>query len=90
LFERRHIPIQVPQPSMQRRIPGADISNIAFEVLHVYRIEPNDCRVETDIRFSDVLSEVKGGCMLGYVGFSTVECAEEGLDGFFITFLNAI
>ncbi len=49
VFERRHVPVQVPQPFVQRRIPRANIANIALEVLHVYRIESSNSRVQTHI-----------------------------------------
>ncbi len=37
--ERLMVPIQLPQPTMQRRISRAYIPNVAFEVLHVHDIE---------------------------------------------------
>lgn len=62
--ECRYIPIQISQPLMKRRIARADIANVAFEMLHVYWIEPHNGSVQTNICFSNGLSKVKGGGML--------------------------
>ena len=62
--KRRHIPIQMPQPFMQCRVSGADVADVAFEMLHVDRVEADDGRVETDVGFGDVGAEVVGGGVL--------------------------
>lgn len=64
-IERRHFPIQIPQPFVERRIARANITNIAFKVLHVYWIESSNGGIETDICFGDMLSKVKRGRVLG-------------------------
>lgn len=38
LLERRHVPVQVPHPLVQRRIPAPDVPDVALEVLHVHRL----------------------------------------------------
>lgn len=38
ILERRNVPIQIPHPLMNRRIPAPDIPNIALEVLNVNRL----------------------------------------------------
>ena len=40
--ERGHIPIQITQPLVKRRISRPDVANVAFEVLHVDGIETDD------------------------------------------------
>ena len=42
LSERRHIPIQVPQPLMQCWVSAPDVTDIALEMLHIHRIESDD------------------------------------------------
>ena len=62
--KRRHIPIQMPQPFMQRWVSGADVADVAFEMLDVDGVEADDGRVETDVGFGDLGSEVVGGGVL--------------------------
>lgn len=59
LVECRHIPIQIPHPLMDRRIPTPNIPDIALEVLHVDRIEADDRRVEPYIGLRDFVAEVE-------------------------------
>ena len=33
--ERRLVPVQVPQPRVQARVPRPDVAHVALEVLHV-------------------------------------------------------
>lgn len=58
LPKRRLIPIQFPQPLMQRRIPRPNIADIALEMLHVDRIKADDGRIQADIGFGDVRAEI--------------------------------
>ncbi len=86
LAKRRYIPIQLSDPTMQRRIPGAYIADVAFEMLDVDGVEADDCCVEADVGFGDVTAEVVGarGGLGGEVGFGAREGGEEGLDGGFV------
>lgn len=86
----RHIPIQMPQPFMQRGKPGADVADVAFEMLDVDGVEADDGGVEADVGFGDGGAEVVGGGVGGEVGFGAGERGEEGVDGFFVGFLGAI
>ena len=88
--KRLHIPIQMSQPLMQRRIPGSYLPNVAFEMLHVDGVEADYRCVETDVGFGDVWAEVVGGGVGGEVGFRTVEGGEEGVHGFFVGFLCTV
>ena len=58
--KRRHIPIQMAQPFMQRGVSGADVADVAFEMLHVHGVEADDGCVETDVGFGDGGAEVVG------------------------------
>ena len=88
LPKRWHIPVQVSQPSMQRWISGAYIADIAFEMLHVNRIEADDSCIEANISFSDVLAKVVRVCMGGQMLFRAVKGGEQGLDGLFVGLLG--
>ena len=74
---------------MDRRIPRAYITNIAFEVLYVYWIESSNGGVQANVCLGDLLAKVEGVRMLGQVGFSPVKCTKQRLDGFFVAFLCA-
>ena len=87
--KRLHIPIQMSQPFMQRRIPGPYIPDIAFEMLHVDGVKADYCRVETDVGFGYGGAEVVGGGVGGEVGFGAVEGAEEGVHGLFVGVLRS-
>ena len=89
LPKRRDIPVQVPQPLMQRRVSASDIPDIALEMLDVYWIEADDGRVEADVCFGYRGAEVVGCGVLCEVRFDAVEGGEEGLDGFFVGFLGS-
>ena len=40
--ESVYIPVQVPQPLMQRRVSGANVSDVALEMLYVHGVEADD------------------------------------------------
>ena len=80
----------MPQPFMQSGIAGADIADVAFEMLHVDGVEADYCCVEADIGFGYVRAEVVGGGAGGEVGLGAGEGGEEGVDGFFVGFLGAM
>ena len=82
--ERFNVPVQLPHPFVHCGIPGSNVPNVAFEVLHVDRVEADDCSVETYIRFGDVLAKVVGGGILGEMGFDSVESLKKGLDVLFV------
>ena len=88
LIERRHIPIQFPQPFMQRRVPGPDVPDVALEMLHVHGIEAHDGGVQSDVGFGDVGPEIIGRGVLGQVLFCAVEGGEERCDGFLVGVLG--
>ena len=36
ILEGRIVPIEVTHPLVEMRVPGADVANIAFEMLNIY------------------------------------------------------
>lgn len=57
-------PIQIPHPLVQRRVAGANVSEIAFEMLDVDRIEADDGGVQADVCFGDLVAKVKWRALL--------------------------
>ena len=89
VLERRYVPVQFSQPLMQSRITRSDITDVALEMLHIDGVEANDGCVEANVCFGDVGTEIVGSSVFGKVSFGAVERAEEGFDGFFISFLGS-
>lgn len=50
---------------MQLGIAGAYITNVAFEMLNVDGVEPDDCCIKPYVCFGDMFSKVKWGSFLG-------------------------
>ena len=87
--ERRHIPVELPEPLVHMRIPGSDVADVAFEVLDVHGVEADDRGEEPDIGFGDGGAVVVRAGIGGEVGFGFVEMLEEGSDSVFVGFLRA-
>lgn len=64
LPEGRNIPVQMPQPFVQRRVARADIADVALEMLHVDGVETDDGGVQADISFGDMFAEVIRLCVV--------------------------
>ena len=85
-----YVPIQMPEPLVQRRVSAPDVPDVAFEMLHVDGIEADDGRVEADVGFGDVGAEVVRswvGCamlLFGEMSFCAVEGGEEWVYGFLV------
>ena len=58
VLESRTVPVQVAQPFVQRWVARSDVSDIAFEMLHVDWIEPDDRGKESHIRLGDLVTPV--------------------------------
>ena len=58
LAKCRHSPVQIPQPLVQRRVAAPDITDIAFEMLDVHGVEPDNRGVQANISLGDILTEV--------------------------------
>ena len=82
-------PIQLPQPAMDGRVSGADIADIAAEVLHVDGIEAHDRDVESYVGLGEVGAEVVRAGGGGEVVFDAVEGGEEVGDVGFVDGLFA-
>jgi len=83
------LPVAVPHPLMQRRIPAPDLPEVALEVLHVDGVEADDGRVQAHVGFGGVGAVVVRAGGLGEFGFGAVEGCEEGLDVLFVGFLRS-
>ena len=82
ILKRRYIPIQMPQPFMEVRVAGADVADVALEVLDVDDVETDDGGVEADVGFGEAVAEVVGTRGSGELGFGVIEGFEE--DGYVV------
>ena len=83
------LPVTVPHPLVQGRVPAPDLPEIALEVLHVDGDEADDGRVQAHISFGGVGAVVVRTRGFGEFGFGAVECCEESLDVLFVGFLGS-
>lgn len=88
--KRTLVPIQLPHPLVQRRVPGPNVANVALEMLHVHGVEADDGGVETDVCFGDVFAVVVRARGRGEVTFGAVEGSEEFGDRCFVGFLCSV
>jgi hypothetical protein len=82
----RHIPVQIPQPTMDRRIRVTDHAFVGFEQAYIDRIKADDGDVEADVDFGDLRAKV---VRTGVVGreemlLNLVEVGEEVVNGGFV------
>lgn len=86
--ERVLVPVQLAHPAVQVRVPGADVAQVALEVLHVHGIEAHDGRVQPDVGLGQAGAEVVRtppfAVVQRQVGLGAVEGPEEGGDGFLV------
>ena len=68
LAEGGVVPVQIPDPGVQVRVSGADVADVAFEVLHVDDVEADDGRVQADVEFRELGAEVVGADVVAVVG----------------------
>lgn len=59
LTERRHLPVQIPEPGVDARVPAPDVPQVDLEVLHVHDVEAHDGGVQTHVGLGDRLAEVE-------------------------------
>lgn len=90
VLERGYFPIQLSQPGVQVGVAGADIADIALEVLDIDGVEADYGRVEPDIGFGDGRAEVVGtfGVSGGEMGLCAVEGAKQCVHVAFISVLR--
>ena len=74
------IPIQIPHPLVNRRIPAPDVPDVALEVLDIHGIEADDRRIEAHVGFGDGRAVVVGPVFRGRGGGEVVFDAVEGLE----------
>lgn len=87
--EGGRIPVQLPEPGVQRRVSRPDVAQIALEVLHVHGVEARDGRVQPDVRLRDFLAKVIWAWGRAQVFFDPVERVKEFRDGFFVRRLRS-
>ena len=88
-FPKRHIlPIQVPQPLMDMRIPTTNIPNIRLEMLHVHHIKPHNRRKKSHIHLRDILAEIIRAFGLRKMFLHAIERCEELVYSFGVCFLG--
>jgi len=87
--EGGQVPVQLPEPLVQRGVSRPDVAQVALEVLHVHDVEADDGRVQSDVSLGDVLAEIVWARGRGQVLFDPVERVEELRDGFFVRGLRA-
>lgn len=87
--KRLAVPVQMPEPLVQRGIAGSDVADVALEMLDVHRIEADDGGVETHVGLGELRAKIVGIGVRGEVGFGAIERAEEGLDAFLVGFLSS-
>lgn len=77
--ERRVAPVQAAHPPVQRRVPRADVPDVALEVLDVDGVEADDGHVQAHVDLGQRLAEPVGPVpLLGEVLLSAVQGREEG------------
>ena len=86
--KRLNIPIQLPQPLVQRRKPAPNILDIAFEMLHVHHIKSHNRRVQPNIRFRNLLAKVIRLRMLSEVFLRPRQSVKEREHSSLIRFLR--
>ena len=88
LPKSRHIPIKIPQPFVNRRIPTSYIFDITLEMLNVNWIKPYNCGVQADVGFGDVLAKIVGIGVFREVFFHAIKRVEEWVYGGFVRGLS--
>ncbi len=90
VLEPINIPVQMTQPLMQSRVAGANVADVALEVLDVDGVEAHDSGVQADVGFGDGgRGEEVGRGSGAKVLFETIERFEELSDGFGVGFFGA-
>ena len=90
LPESGDTPIQISEPFVQSRISGADVADVAFEVLNINRVETDDGGVQAYVRFGNLFSEIERSRVLGQMGFGAVKRVEQGSKGFLVGLLGSV
>ena len=77
------VPVQLPQPLVQRGVPGSNVPDVALEMLHVDGVESDDSGVQSHVGFRKLGAEIIGAGFLWRrkMLFRLVERAEEVLYG---------
>ena len=73
---------------MEVWVSAADITKVAFEVLHVDGVEANNCCEEADVLLSEAATEVERTAGLGEICLCAIQRAEELSNGLLVSFLG--
>jgi len=60
ILERCVVPVQISQPSVDRRVAMADVLLIALEEAIIADIEADDCDVQTDVCLGKLIAVQEG------------------------------
>ena len=74
---------------MQCGITRSDITDVALEMLHIDRIEANNCGIEANVCFCNVGTKVVWSSVFSEVSFGAVKGGEQGTDGLLVSFLRS-
>ena len=78
------VPVKVPHPLVNMRVPITDGPSIALEVTVIDRVEAHDRRVEPDVRLGESVTNEEGGlsCVLrSERGLDAIERGKELIEG---------
>ena len=85
------VPVQVTHPLVDGRVAGADVADVALEVLDVDGVEADDGGEEADVGLGRVRGGEEEGCRGGGEGgFHAVERGEESVHIFGVGFLGPV
>lgn len=87
ILERGVVPVKVPHPLVDMRVPITDRPGIALEVTVINRVEAHDRRVEPDVCFGELVTNEEGRfcCVLrGEYGLDAIERGKELVEGGFV------
>lgn len=88
LSECRHVPVQVPHPLVDGRIPTSDVPKVRLEVLNIHCIESHDGGVQSHITFSDLIAPVVRPWAALEVFLYSVQRLKQSNDVLLICFLS--
>lgn len=89
ILERGMIPVEIPQPAVEMWVAAAYVADIAFEVLHVDRVEADEGCEEPDVDFGHVVAKEERSTLLFQLCLCAVQGVEEHFDVLLIGLLGA-
>ena len=80
IIEAFDIPVQILQQIIQHRIIMPDSPQIAFEMLYIHSIKPDQRHIHPQIQLRQRLPQYIRSPVLRHNLFEPIECAEDGYD----------